>query len=656
MMSEFADLEAKLRKSLELYQNAETETERKKWLDVSRRLKQELENQLGPQWSEGESAGAGFVDGLTLGFGDEIYGAVKSGKLPFMDNGIWGDYAKERDEARAWLSEAKEQNPKSYLTGEVGSAFIPGLGAANAIGKGARLAGKGIDVGSDLVKAAGSGALETGLATVGAAESLGDLSAGGLATNAGIGAGAGASINAALGLGGRGLSKLANGLGPAFSGQTARGTQKVTQALQDDGFDTVESVRARAAELGDEALVADLGANTQSTLATYGNRQGPGRQRMVEALQARNDGASGRVQNAIDDTIEMNSKTGKQNLNEIEQAAKEKAQPLYDKAYSTPITEVSPEIARLMTKPLVQQAMRKARKVIPGKDLNVRFLHETLKALGDSIGDAGRRRRTSGLLPELNDLKRGLKTEIERIAPEFAEAQKIWADKSSFGRAMDAGQKAVGKNTRSANKVDEFRALPEADQDAFRMGVADELSARLERIRDTAQGEAGAVANKVVGSDAERMLVDEVFGNEGKVLIDILNQEGAFKSTYNKAANQSVTAERLGDEAEGVANGVNLGDRLGFLVSQVLDLFRPKLRQEGREAAVNGLMKKLSDMSNDELRDLVTGGKLKSMVEQVLGLKVAKLAKQPRGVVSGRLADQALQLSPDGMLSEAVAR
>ena len=75
---------------------------------------------------------------------------------------------------------------------------------------------------------------------------------------------------------------------------------------------------------------------------------------------------------------------------------------------------------------------------------------------------------------------------------------------SSFARALEAGQKAVGKNTRVANKVDEFRALSDADQDAFRMGVADELSARLERIKDTAQGEAGAVANKVVGSDAER--------------------------------------------------------------------------------------------------------------------------------------------------------
>ena len=120
-----------------------------------------------------------------------------------------------------------------------------GLGAANAIGKGARLAGKGIDVGSDLVKAAGAGALETGLATVGARESLDDLSARNLATNVGIGAGAGAGINAAIGLGGRGLGKLANGLGPAFSGQTARGTQKVTQALRDDGLDTVEAVRAR---------------------------------------------------------------------------------------------------------------------------------------------------------------------------------------------------------------------------------------------------------------------------------------------------------------------------------------------------------------------------------------------------------------------------
>ena len=44
------------------------------------------------------------------------------------------------------------------------------------------------------------------------------------------------------------------------------------------------------------------------------------------------------------------------------------------------------------------------------------------------------------------------------------------------------------------------------------------------------------------------------------------------------------------------------------------------------------------------------------MVEQVLGLKPVQALKQPRGVVSGRLADQVLQLTPERMMATPVAR
>lgn len=88
--------------------------------------------------SEINSLGRGLAQGASLGFADEITGGAEAllNKVQGSDESLSDLYAKRRDESRAAYDRAKEANPKSFLTGEigggVGTAFIPGLGAANA--------------------------------------------------------------------------------------------------------------------------------------------------------------------------------------------------------------------------------------------------------------------------------------------------------------------------------------------------------------------------------------------------------------------------------------------------------------------------------------------------------------------------------------------
>ncbi len=99
-----------------------------------------------------ESFGRGAAQGATLGFSDEITGAIES-----LATGK--PYAQARDESRAAYKAAEKANPKMYLGGNVGgglaTAFVPGLNLA-----------KGATIG----KTAAQAALMGGVGGLGASE------------------------------------------------------------------------------------------------------------------------------------------------------------------------------------------------------------------------------------------------------------------------------------------------------------------------------------------------------------------------------------------------------------------------------------------------------------------------------------------------------
>lgn len=95
-----------------------------------------------PKITQGESFARGVAQGGTLGFADEISGGAEAlWKKANGDPTQFGKlYETYRDQSRANFEKAEKENPKSYLTGEIGTgiatAFIPGVAAA----KGAKLA------------------------------------------------------------------------------------------------------------------------------------------------------------------------------------------------------------------------------------------------------------------------------------------------------------------------------------------------------------------------------------------------------------------------------------------------------------------------------------------------------------------------------------
>ena len=114
-----------------------------------------------------ESGGLGAIQGLSFDTADEIESGaralyeVATGPDELKD--LLKKYRHIRDkEVRPRYDNARQDNPKSYMTGEIGgsvaTSFVPGLGVLNA--------GKG----SKLLTTIGKGALSGGLAGAGASE------------------------------------------------------------------------------------------------------------------------------------------------------------------------------------------------------------------------------------------------------------------------------------------------------------------------------------------------------------------------------------------------------------------------------------------------------------------------------------------------------
>lgn len=106
-----------------------------------------------------ESLVRGAAQGATLGFADEISGGVESlwEKAKGNPTEFGKLYKKHRDESRANFKQAQEENPKSYMTGEIGgglaTAVIPGLNVA----KGGATLAKAVDQGARLGALAATG-------------------------------------------------------------------------------------------------------------------------------------------------------------------------------------------------------------------------------------------------------------------------------------------------------------------------------------------------------------------------------------------------------------------------------------------------------------------------------------------------------------------
>lgn len=245
-----------------------------------------------------QSSLRGAEQGATLGFSDEIrggLGALKdvatNDKYHLSD--IVARYGVNRDEARAMLEKARQDNPASYAAGEVGgsiaTSFLPGVGALGAA--------KGATVLARAARAAGGGGLLGGLTGLGTSQA--DLTKGNIdgaiddvKSGAQLGAIAGGLMTPAFEGIGRGIKNFINpenlrGIAAdravkATTGQNISALRKIAGATStgQDLAKSEESLRRVGKDLIDSGVIGagdkveDLAAKLQTKRKEVGGQIG----------------------------------------------------------------------------------------------------------------------------------------------------------------------------------------------------------------------------------------------------------------------------------------------------------------------------------------------------------------------------------------------
>jgi hypothetical protein len=179
-----------------------------------------------------ESGGRGLLDTATLGYDDEIYGRYK--QLTSDES-----YENARDRARRTKREAEEDNPKSYLAGQVGGAvgssmLIPGGGL------------KGATTLAKVANAAKSGALVGGVAGIGSSDKE-DIS--GIASDAAKNAAGGAIVGGGITAAGKVLTKGTDLIPSSFKEKVYKGIGDI-----DDKMAEIIKERPHLVRKADDAL------------------------------------------------------------------------------------------------------------------------------------------------------------------------------------------------------------------------------------------------------------------------------------------------------------------------------------------------------------------------------------------------------------------
>lgn len=145
---------------------------------------------------QGQTGAQGFVSGATLGFSDEISGAVNAIPQVFQGVSIGDAYGANRDVERRINQRGREENPGTFLGSQIAGGLVTG---------GIRAAPQVLRSAAPVRAAAQEGAILGGIAGFGEGEG---------AANSALGAGFGAATGAAVGAG---LTGGINALAPAVS-------------------------------------------------------------------------------------------------------------------------------------------------------------------------------------------------------------------------------------------------------------------------------------------------------------------------------------------------------------------------------------------------------------------------------------------------------
>lgn len=514
------------------------------------------------QFGRGRSATYGAADILGVGFGEEAAATLGSALTGTSRDRVLAQMRRKQ-------TQAQEQNPGSYLAGQIGGGIAQGVGlAGGGLSMGANLA----KAGSSLGRVAGGSALDGlvlgSLHGAGSGEGLG-----GRAQNAAIGGVAGGVLGGAAPYAVAGaqaavrplLAPLMARLRPeTFANQAMGDAVKRSGMTADDIANAL--TRSQADDQGMFNVADAMGHSGQRMLSTVARNPNNMRQTVVDTLTDRQMGQSDRLVRALSEGFDAPDTAAQRGAaltatrgataNTNYEAARQGAGAVdVSGALAQADDILRPGVNRLaspgsgIADDSLEGAVRRAQRLLTDGKSNLTDFTSVLRAKQDiaDMIEAARRAGKNNQARVLAQISGKLDEALEASSSGYRAANDTFRQQSRAIDAIDTGAAATSGRTRATDNIARFQAMTPEEQAAFRSGYADPMIARVE---------ASSVSPT---TNRARPLMTEKTGQEfpafaapgkGDQMGRRIAREQRMFETANTALGGSKTADNLADAAE----------------------------------------------------------------------------------------------------------
>lgn len=547
----------------------------------------------------------GFGDGVPI-VGPALLGAgQRGGALAATVLGNGRSYDENLKDAQAITAEAQDAHPYVTTGSNVAGAVagtIPMVMAAPAAfggGGGSLLLRSGL---SGLSGAAIGGA-DAGVRSGGDADAMWNGARNGLLF------GVGGPI-VAKGVG-AGFSKVVDAVRARAAARAAglepKSLMYVTRAATDDGLDAT-AIQSRLADMGPDAVLADLGPNLQHQAGALAATPGRAQEVVRKALVDRQAGANTRIGAAIDDNLGPRSIVP----SEVEatiQGNQQALGPQYGEVFRNARAVDTAPIAGELESQIVnlrgegQRAAQRVRGMLdingaPGNlDPNPGTLFQTRQAIDGYMATETNPqaiRVYANARQQIDDM-------LANAVPQLKEVDANFAELARQREALQRGQTVLSSGReapRPSELVNEVQqgAQPQGLQigpSAVPLRLSQGARAEVERIVGTNSNDVAALNRLIKGEgDWNRARLATLFGQDkADRLIKVLDNERVYADTANTVTRNSETAARMAAQGE-----LGVGGQSGF---STLDSFKAGgIRGAARSAAVDKVSKIWADVAS----------------------------------------------------------
>lgn len=491
----------------------------------------------------------GALDGASFGYGDNIVAAIASA----IDSGMTYDQALAL--VRDRMSAAGDARPGMTLASNIAGGLTSsvGTGIAGMVGKGAGVMGK---IGRGMI----AGGIEGGLYGGGASNADNPVD---WAKGTGMGAAVGTATGGAIAGAGQAAKHLL--WNPFISAIGAKSDTKAAEMMaaymRRAGMseDDIRAATAKAAAEGQPEFVAAdaMGLPGQRALGSMARQPGDYQAGLVDQLENRQAGQADRLVSFFADAF-GGASTAKQETAAAKAARKAEAGVLYpaaeDAATPVNLNGVIGKIDDLLNRNPILGESALDETAIGKKLLSIRGMLQKggeqlidfprVLAIKSDLGDTIANLKRSGKVvpPQLAQVLGELDSALESASTGYRAANDAYKAASGVVDAFDQGRKAAAPSVRLPDILDETKAIPPAQRDAYRTGYTDPLIARMEATPP------GVNKARAITSPKNLGFIDN-FADNPELLKRRIARENTMFGTRAEATGGSATAMRLAEDA-----------------------------------------------------------------------------------------------------------